>query len=999
MKKVTRILSVFLAVAMLVTVIQGMTFTASAAHPTAEGNYIFNRGSAADVRYVPQRNTYLEGIGAVAEGDFTIDARAATKPNVTKFGSALTISAQEYYSATWTQIPMSAPISYDFSKAQGIGMYVKMPSDAKKTVMMFRIINQGWSRWAETPYNNMQNVTLIDTAGNKTTADWSEPFINMQGFEGYVFIPFSSLTRGTGVDVATELDTAPGALNLGWNIEIWLYGRDNPADKNIEYCFDNIGFYSNVDSYRALSEAESLEKNSNYIANRGHVGGVTLTDLAAISYKVAKNATRFGDAISITPQNNPYMPSECGSGWVSIPATVDKKNFDFSAVKGVAMYVKFPEKIENTRFQCRILQSVDNYYHNNYNVTVYYAAVDGNEISQWTLNQWHVGIDHQGFEGYLFIPWESMNSTGLADKDIPDPSILASNDWRIEIGMYELDFTRVGQEFYFDEIGFYSSPEGYVRESINLANVGNEIFNTGDASKVTYMNNDGQVVETVKDATPYGDALALSAAKTTAGGWAQIPATVGSGFDFSKAAGLAMYVDFPAGAPTIPQLRYINKAWAQWQNADGNTTIQMVGEDGAIKTGTWSAASLLGYKGFVFVPFNDMAFGGGSRQDGWLDAYNWNIETQIYSADASITNYKFIIDEVGYYSDIDSYFNILGQEQIAHEFISDACRWQKLAKKWTTQFDISSGENAVPVGEGIKIAPNVYNAYGYMTLPMVANGAKVDKSTLQGVAFYANIPDLASSGTVIDFRVANNNRATLFNIPGWEEYFTIDMAGNYQARTGGYAQLSGFEGFIFLPFRSLLAGNLAPNKQEMLSGGFTFEIGFSFNDAGMIGVPTYIDKVGVYTDMNDYVNLVRDTAIDASLEGFQAVEDENWGTIEFVRIKDDFNKIGSIASLVTIGKAPVVEMYDKDSNPLEGSEEVSTGAFFYDETYETTYFVVKYGDLTGDGVIDVRDIVRFKRYLAGAVYAEPYLVNACSVDGTLTPDATDLTALKKVLIY
>ncbi|MEG1887645.1 MAG: hypothetical protein RR177_05895, partial [Oscillospiraceae bacterium] len=68
---------------------------------------------------------------------------------------------------------------------------------------------------------------------------------------------------------------------------------------------------------------------------------------------------------------------------------------------------------------------------------------------------------------------------------------------------------------------------------------GNYIFNHGDASKVTIYAGTDVVAQTKTNATKFGDAVSLTATKIQGSGWAQIPAAVPSGYNYSPSNGIA----------------------------------------------------------------------------------------------------------------------------------------------------------------------------------------------------------------------------------------------------------------------------------------------------------------------------------------------------------------------------------------------------------------------------------------------------------------------------
>ena len=963
--KFTKFLSIFIVTAMFISMVYCIPI--SAASSDSAGNYIFNHGNSGSV-------SYMGGTDLTAE----------TKPGVTRFGSALALVPTKTQGSGWAKIPARVPLNFSFADTNGIAMYVKFPTDVMLTNLTIRIINDGWSQWFESPVNFTVNLVGQDGVNQEITQEY--PFENMQGFEGYVFIPYTSLTNGSH----SSNDPRDLLASTGWNIEISYYKWDS-TDINKEYCFDQIGYYSDIDSYIALSEEELVD--ANYVVNKGIVSGVTTTAGADIQTSAASGATKLGDAVGATILNHEDLYS--GDGWVQIPADVSDQHFDFSATKGVAMYAKIPEDVVNSDFRVRIIRkdwADGSWWATNINRMFIFASLDGTRISETPSIQFEPFENSRGFEGFIFVPWESMDSNGAVDKEVIDPSILNGSDWQIEINFYDQDTTRIGKTFYFDEIGYYSSVEGYIKKAVDYSYAGNEVFNSGMVDTVYYTDSCEISASETEGVTPFGKALNIKPTKTNTNGWVKIKAAVASSFDFTAANGIAMYVKFSESMPSLPLLRLINAEWSSWSDVitGGNITVY---SDGSLTESAWTLENMHGFEGFVFIPFDSMSTAN-LRSDIALDRYNWNLEVG-YWTDAEISaQLDYYFDEIGYYSDPDIYRDVATGISPTGNYIFNSGDSSNVSVTYGYDVKVDTLKNQSVTGDMLSVSPKKQLGGGLGHIPMTVNDPddSFDFKAVKGIAMYVNFPNTDCEQSFLDMRIINRSE-TLYAV----NYASIPLTlvardGTVTTATDMFAKaVTGFEGFVFIPLSSF--GNMSVS---VLNGtDWSLEIGYYAKTESSASAVYCFDEIGFYSDIDEYIELVKNSRINEYLD----ISGD--GDNKFARIIDKFDIAGNIGGLLSLCTSDTLLLGNPDGDEIDAEARVTTGytVGLLNENSYTIYNIVKYGDINGDFDMNIKDLIRFKRYLSGSAQLDAANVSACSVTGnTESVDTTDLAEFRKNLL-
>lgn len=419
-----KIIASSLAVVIAMSVIGANYVSAS----EKNGCYIFNHGSDEGVKVS----------GGTQHAVFSEDSG-------TVFGEALNIKPLCVKADGLAQIPINIyDESFDFSATKGIAMYLKLPKGGSNTNFTVRLIKHDWSPdWYSIGIN--KTFTFVEIAGysyTKTEKTQKLPLENMQGFEGYVFIPYETLTDGSAPVDKSRL------TKTGWTVEISLFypyedctGRD--------YYVDEIGFYDDIDGYVQKSLAGTRPADCCF--NSGGSADIAVYGGSDISISLDKSNSPFGSALKITPKKT------YGGGWAQIPVRVSE-DYNFEGAKGIAMYASFPEDSVGLNVAVRLINKAwSEWFTLGHEKPIVLISSDSRKETT-TLK---LSAALSGFEGFVFIPFESMTEGSL-------PSVqkthLNGKDWNIEIGYYAYDSENIGADFIFDEFGFYSDEEEYIRK-------------------------------------------------------------------------------------------------------------------------------------------------------------------------------------------------------------------------------------------------------------------------------------------------------------------------------------------------------------------------------------------------------------------------------------------------------------------------------------------------------------------------------------------------------
>ena len=794
-------IALLLSVCLLVSVMQ---IIIAAANSAAKGNYVFNHGDTSDV-------TLFGGKGHTVE----------SAENATAFGEAVSVAANRVSGSGWVRIPATVPSDFDFSATKGIAFYVKFPENVSTTNISVRLINKTWSKYFE--IGTDVELTLVDTDRNKTKVKHALPFENMQGFEGYVFVPYEALTSRRPQTVSVS------DLNASnWNVELSLYTQ-NPDRVDVPFLFDQVGYYSDTDEYITLSDSELIDANC--IFNSGDDTGVSIVGGTGHTAVTAKDVSIFGNALNI-------YPNKTGAdGWAQIPADIEDKEFDFEATQGIAMYVKLPVGGDNTNFTVRLIKKDwSEYYSIGVNKLLTFVTLEGTKANITTKTQYLPLENMQGFEGFVFIPYEALSDgSGPVDRQK-----LNRSDWAVEISLYYTQSSCIGLNYYFDEIGYYNDVKGYVNKALGDIIKCNEIINSGDILSAVI---EGALkAEIVASATEYGDGIELS---STSAGSISLPVKVSKNLVLNKNAGIAMYVKLPSVFNSNVQIGLAKGTDCYYAKSDGE--IILISSDGSYKTVQYGSKALAGYEGFVFIPYSSLSGGLDASE---LENGDWNIKL------SGLFPQNCIIDEMGFYSNPKIYSSIAVKQPSANHVFNDGDA--SVIKLYSGRdVVIEQVENASWCSLAVNIAPAKTYGGGWAQIP-ATTPSDYDYNATKGIAMYVKMPQMMTD-SALSIRLINKAWTKWFTLAYNGEVILIRNDGTEESVTGNIASvIAGYEGFLFIPYSSMTEGSeTVVDKSALNSTDWNVEIGYYASSESNIGQKYIFDEIGYYSDMRGYINTVK----------------------------------------------------------------------------------------------------------------------------------------------
>lgn len=792
--------AVLLVLCMLLGLMQTMIF---ASGTETKGNYVFNHGDTSNV-------TNYGGKG------HTISSAL----NATRFGEAISIAANTTKGKGWVRVPATVPSDFDFQATAGIACYVKFPTGVSATNVSIRLINKTWTKYFEVGTDI--ELTLVDTDGKRSTVKQAIAFENMQGFEGYVFIPYEALSSKKPASVSSK-----DLNSTAWNIEISTY-TENSDRVNVPFCFDEIGYYADIDEYIALSE--SSLNDVNYVFNSGVADGVKIVNGDGHNAVVTKDVSVFGDALNI------YPTATKATGWAQIEAKVKESGFDFASTQGIAMYVKLPAGGKNTNINLRLIKKdwSGEYYQIGLNKLLTFITLDGVNQTVTTKTQYLPLEDLQGFEGFVFIPYEALTDGNAATVN---KSLLNSSDWAVEISLYYDDPSCIGLSYYFDEIGFYNDAKGYVNEILGKIIDKNEIVNNGDASKIKA---DGITAQLAETATQYGNGIALSG-----NGSATLPVEVSDLLDVSLTEGIAVYAKLPAAFGEGAGIGITDGSKDYLVGKDNK--VILIAADGSYKTAKWNNESVAGYEGFIFIPYSSL---GGNVKAQDLKSGSWSFKF------SNIGQANVVVDEIGFYANPRTYAKLAVKQPSVNHIFNDGDA--SVIKVYSGRdVTISQVDNASWCGDAVNLAPSKTYGGGWAQIPATTPKG-YDYSATKGIAMYVKMP-LMMTDSSLGIRLINK---------GWTKWYTLDYQcevtlihndGTEENVSGNISSLiAGYEGFLFIPYTSMTEGSeTVVDKTVLNATDWNVEIGYYAKSETNIGPEYIFDEVGYYSDMRGYINTVK----------------------------------------------------------------------------------------------------------------------------------------------
>lgn len=807
-KKVTAII---LALCIVMSLMQAVLLVAA----SGEGNVIFNNGDITPLSHNQNK----------VKHDLTVQA------NATVFGDAVALAPTVADSTDdgYVQQAFTTPTGYKLTDSIGLAFYLKVPADISTGDIVVRLSTPN-----NKPITNQYDVqsdsqvTLIPKGGSKTTVNTG--LTDLKGYEGYVFIPFNQFKNNKG----TALNTS--TLKSTWNL--FLNVKNNDSSRiGKKFCFDQIGFYEDVDSFYALSESELLD--ANFVFNKGTANGVASTVADEYEIVTENGYSILGNAVKVT--SNGVVPE----GWVQFPMTVSEAGFNYNATKGIAAYVEMPVGSDKTSLSVRIINKSHSgdYYQVGNDIFLSTATLNATiPVISPNVKQDVLLKGKAGFKGWIFLPYEAFNAGNSATVD---KNVFKNADTVLEFKFNHEDPVAAEFDYIIDEVGFYNDPSAYAYEALGSIPYEYMVFNTGTADKVTASGNN-VYYEVKQNATAYANGLSIGSNKS---GFANIPIDFNGVVDTDKTNGIAMYVRFPSSVYGGETFALSNGSTDYALKVGANVTL--IDTLGVKKTVEANAYNLSAFEGFVFIDYSQFE---GFTKD-MFKTGTWGFKVM------NLGNDKYIFDEFGIYADIDTYTIVPTKPADSNAIFNSgvAAETETVLAKDVTVEEV---KDATIYGDALKITPNLLEGSAHVQIPF-NTASNFDFTSTAGIAMYVDLPNsLENSGLTI--RIVESDWLTDANavFHEWkmgEKVYLVDSKGMATESQGVITStdLAGYKGWVFIPYSAMAHGNLPKVNTELLNNyNWCVEIGYYAKRLENLNQEFIFDEIGIYSDIRGYMNKV-----------------------------------------------------------------------------------------------------------------------------------------------
>ncbi len=648
MKRFTKHLALLLAMCLLMTAL----FVPTGAMATGAGEYIANGGSDAT------STTFLQW-------DCT-GGQVAVSQETGTYGDAIGLTtgvAGCHWNWYKTALTVNVPEDYDVSKATGFAFYAKFPNVEADTALDIQWYINDNAYWHELC---QQQPLYYMEAGSKTLeesiftwGDYTLPGHNKAGWEGFIFVPFTTLNfKYNGED----LDIISAARNFQLRLSVC---REDDALAEQTFIFDELGLYTTPADY---VKAAVVHKNTHLVVNEGNDMALVkpqwnCTD--QVTVEVVDDVSPYGKAYAMTAGDE-------GCGWNGYKTgfVAPRGDNDISEMKGFAFYAEAPALENGNPLLDLYFWNTDSRCWNTFvnGQPIYYLANGSDELTSVIFGGGDFPLANKpGFKGFVFIPFTSMQTTWGGCEGIDATNMNAYDSFEVRLSIADTNPALANQTFIIDEIGFYTDELEYA------AFVEADSKTRNYAEPIELVANDASVFNSWSDYNEHFTVSSTAAPNTGrayslySGGenpnyyWAHFPMPKGDA-DVSATNGVAFYAEIPDDLDECRlQVRFyidddhfyndpiLNK---MYYVADGSTTV----EEETIQQGYYPFQGRKGFKGWFFLPYGAMQRNGVTTNAAAVNAAeNFRIQVCVISGNPADHNREYIIDQVGYYSDPLSY--------------------------------------------------------------------------------------------------------------------------------------------------------------------------------------------------------------------------------------------------------------------------------------------------------------------------------------------------------
>ncbi len=822
-------------------------------------NYIANDGSNA-------------GDTVIAQWDMTNQITIEqSNLGASPYGASISLTnASSGWNMYKTGFVLNVEEGWDLSATNGIAFYLQIPEADIDPALDFLLFINNNDYW----YGNLSDAKIyyLKDGSDTLTEDYATSLIghNMQGFSGFVFVPFDSFKGMSG-----KRGIVNKATRFEWRVNAAQADR---ALLGKTYVFDELGFYSDPVAY--AEKAREVHGSYEYVANNGSDansfyvsnGGENL-----LKVEQSSKGQPFNSAIVITPT---------ADGFENTSAIVTLKRqpiFNIPMTNGIGFYANVPKGITASGIKLTITADDKSYSGTVSGKKLYYIEKNSTKVDSTDASV-DILKDKAGFCGFVFVPFEAIN--GL-DRNVIDNAA----EWKLSFS-FNADSKAIGKSYSIDEVGFYSDPAAFAKPIKDTnANYIAESFNTLSAVKATRV---GTEVKRVSGRTPYGSAVSIIPTKVRSDNtWDHININKDAAWNLKNTEGIAMYVRMPGGISEtqVTVMLYLDDS-KFYPNNTGPVYYIPKNSDGSVVrvSSRQTLYDKVGFEGWVFIPYSSLTAHDGGKIDvnALQNRSNFQIRISHYRLNEDELNKDFIFDEIGFYSDelmyIDAVRNKYGitSEESDGNYIANHGDDVDLLTVFRDGNSFSSVDldyRNSPYGSSIAVSDiSTIAEWHSIKLGAVLNTENNSAAkNAEGIAFYASFPDSVADTYCTLELYADEYHSYALKSGSFEDetrytadYVTVDMKGNRKSvkATNALEELQGFEGYIFIPYSSLRdTSDVTKTALDSIDyiANSRCEIRFTreFSEKDTYNRCYVIDELGFYKTEQAYIDLIK-TFTDAS---------------------------------------------------------------------------------------------------------------------------------------
>ena len=106
--------------------------------------------------------------------------------------------------------------------------------------------------------------------------------------------------------------------------------------------------------------------------------------------------------------------------------------------------------------------------------------------------------------------------------------------------------------------------------------------------------------------------------------------------------------------------------------------------------------------------------------------------------------------------------------------------------------------------------------------------------------------------------------------------------------------------------------------------------------------------------------------------------------------------VDGLLKKITVAGSNTKKVYNSSGKEITGSTKLSTGCVL--KTDKGSYTISVNGDLNGDGIVNMKDLVNLKKFMLGSESLSTAAKNAARPSGSTSPNMKDLLMIKKYLL-